>query len=118
MALIRIGIAPKNVTKGLDLLRQMKSLTHVTISEEVTLPPAEFWKKYDAGEFGKPIAPAKLAYLDPAFQQWVKATQALPAEKQVRRQGAAVLDRPRDRHLAGASVGGIEVSWLPWHPRQ
>ena len=27
--------------------------------------------------------PAKLAYLDPAFQQWVKATQALPAEKQI-----------------------------------
>ncbi len=27
--------------------------------------------------------PRKLAYLDPAFQQWVKATQALPAEKQI-----------------------------------
>ena len=25
----------------------------------------------------------KLAYLDPAFQQWVKATQALPAEQQI-----------------------------------
>ena len=46
------------------------------------VPAAEFWKKYDAGEFGKP-PPAKLAYLDPAFQQWVKATQALPAEKQI-----------------------------------
>ena len=43
---------------------------------------AKFWKKYDAGEFGKP-APKKLAYLDPTFQQWVKATQALPAEKQI-----------------------------------
>jgi hypothetical protein len=28
-------------------------------------------------------APAKLAYLDPAFQQWVKATQGLPAEQQI-----------------------------------
>jgi serine/threonine protein kinase/Leucine-rich repeat (LRR) protein len=28
-------------------------------------------------------APAKLAYLDPAFQQWVKATQALPPEQQI-----------------------------------
>ena len=27
--------------------------------------------------------PSKLAYLDPAFQQWVKATQALPAEQQI-----------------------------------
>ena len=28
-------------------------------------------------------AQPKLAYLDPAFQAWVKATQALPAEKQI-----------------------------------
>ena len=33
---------------------------------------------------GQPAAGAKkLAYLDPAFQAWVKATQALPAEQQV-----------------------------------
>ena len=28
-------------------------------------------------------AKAKLAYLEPAFEQWVNATQALPAEKQI-----------------------------------
>ena len=62
----------------------MKSLKTIGIDgERDKFPPAEFWKKYDAGEFGKPAAPAKLAYLDPAFQQWVKATQALPAEKQI-----------------------------------
>ena len=55
------------------------------MAKELTdqLPPAEFWKKYDGGEFGKPVGPAKLAYLDPAFQAWVKATQALSADKQI-----------------------------------
>jgi Leucine-rich repeat (LRR) protein len=28
-------------------------------------------------------APSKLAYLDPAFQQWIAATQKLPAEQQI-----------------------------------
>ena len=32
---------------------------------------------------GQQAAKPKLAYLDPAFQQWVKATQALPAEQQI-----------------------------------
>jgi hypothetical protein len=41
--------------------------------------PAEFWKKYDAGEFGKPIA----SFNDPVFKQWVKIVAALPAEQQV-----------------------------------
>ena len=61
----------------------MKSLKTIGIDSTNKWPPAEFWKKYDAGEFGKRAAPAKHAYLDPAFQQWVKATQALPAEKQI-----------------------------------
>ena len=34
------------------------------------------------GRSGQSSQP-KLAYLDPAFQQWVKATQALPAEQQI-----------------------------------
>ena len=36
-------------------------------------------------EWDDPAKPAtkKLAYLDPAFQKWVKATQALPAEQQI-----------------------------------
>ena len=76
MNLTDVYVIPKNIAKGLDVIRQMKSLKTIgTVNGG--FPPAEFWKKYDAGEFGKPAAPAKLAYLDPAFQQWVKATQAL-----------------------------------------
>ena len=62
----------------------MKSLKAIALTFGTQkFTPAEFWKKLDAGEFGKPAAPKQLAYLDPAFQQWVKATQALPAEKQI-----------------------------------
>jgi Leucine-rich repeat (LRR) protein len=83
MNLTDVWITPQNITKGMDVIRQLKSVKVIGLSTSQYWPVAEFWKKYDAGEFGKPAAPAKLAYLDPAFQQWVKDTQALPAEKQV-----------------------------------
>ena len=83
MNLVNIVITPQSITKGLDIIRHMKSIRFIGVTADAKLSPAEFWKKYDAGEFGKPATPAKLAYLDPAFQQWVKATQALPAEQQV-----------------------------------
>jgi Leucine-rich repeat (LRR) protein len=67
----------------MDVIQQMKGLKTIGTSNTGDFPAAEFWKRYDAGEFRKPAASAKLAYLDPAFQQWIKATQALPAEQQV-----------------------------------
>ncbi len=78
-----LTVEPQKITKGIEILRQMSGLETIGIDGNNKWPAAEFWKKYDAGEFGKPAAPAKLAYLDPVFQQWVKATPALPAEKQV-----------------------------------
>jgi hypothetical protein len=45
---------PKNITTGLNALRDMKSLNSIGTSYTDKLPPDEFWKKYDAGEFGKP----------------------------------------------------------------
>ncbi|HEX4132962.1 MAG TPA: SUMF1/EgtB/PvdO family nonheme iron enzyme [Pirellulales bacterium] len=74
---------PEDITRGMNVIRQMKSLKTIGIDSQKRFPTDEFWKRYDAGEFGKPAAPAKLAYLDPAFPAWVKATQALPAEQQV-----------------------------------
>ena len=84
MNLAKIAFTPQNISQGIVIVRRMNSLKNIGISgaPKDLLPPAEFWKKYDAGEFGKPAA-AKLAYLDPAFQAWMKATQALPAEKQI-----------------------------------
>jgi hypothetical protein len=43
------GVDPTKITKGLDVLRTMKSLPHIG-----GLSPSDFWKKCDAGEFGKP----------------------------------------------------------------
>jgi hypothetical protein len=59
----------------------MNSLKTIGLSGEgkEQFPPGEFWKKYDAGEFGKPIT----TFRDPAFKQWMKEVAALPAEKQV-----------------------------------
>jgi hypothetical protein len=55
MNLTETHFTPKNITKGLDVIRQMKSLKTIGISyqEKDQFQPAEFWKKYDAGEFNK-----------------------------------------------------------------
>jgi Leucine-rich repeat (LRR) protein len=85
MNLTTIFFTPKNITTGLDVIRQMKRLKSIGIGNKASekFAPAEFWKKYDAGEFGKHIEEPKLAYLDPAFQKWVADTQKLPAEQQI-----------------------------------
>ena len=50
-----VWLTPKNVTKGMNVIRQMKSLKTIGLSWEgkEQFPPDEFWKKYDAGEFNK-----------------------------------------------------------------
>ncbi|MGA2031345.1 MAG: hypothetical protein ABSG68_03745, partial [Thermoguttaceae bacterium] len=55
MNLTALCFTPRNVTKGIDLIRQMKSLKTITVSygQADVFPSDEFWKKYDAGEFNK-----------------------------------------------------------------
>jgi Leucine-rich repeat (LRR) protein len=73
--------SPGRITTGIDSIRQMKSLTSIGTSgrNEDKFPPEEFWKKYDAGELGKPITTLS----DPAFKQWMKDVAGLRAEDQV-----------------------------------
>jgi hypothetical protein len=61
MNLTEVAITPKNITKGMDVIRQMKSLKTIVSGtrEKEYFQPDEFWKRYDAGEFGKPAAPDK-----------------------------------------------------------
>jgi hypothetical protein len=54
MNLTEARITPKNITGGLDVIRQMESLKTLGIDSNNQWPPDEFWKKYEAGEFGKP----------------------------------------------------------------
>jgi hypothetical protein len=51
MRLEYIRLTPKNITKGLDILRDMKSLNTIGIGAEQTWRAAEFWQRYDKGEF-------------------------------------------------------------------
>ena len=50
MPLEDIRLTPKNITKGLDILRSMKSLKTIGIDYNQTWPAAEFWERYDRGE--------------------------------------------------------------------
>lgn len=54
MNLNSVLFTPKNISKGIDVIRQMKSVRVVGIPGAEIVSPEEFWKKYDAGEFGKP----------------------------------------------------------------
>jgi serine/threonine protein kinase len=55
MNLTELFFAPQSITKGLIAIRQMKSLKIIVVGgSDRKYSPAEFWKKYDAGEFGTP----------------------------------------------------------------
>ena len=86
--LAKFVFTPGSITKGLDAIRQMTSVTAIGTSWNSTLRPEDFWKKYDAGEFGKPglggaAAKKTLAFETPGFDQWMNDVAAMPAEKQV-----------------------------------
>ncbi len=83
--LTEIRLTPKSITKGIDSIRQMKSLKVISIGggEQDKFPTDEFWRRYDAGEFGKPAPTKPIATFDnPAFQQWMKTVAVLPADEQ------------------------------------
>jgi uncharacterized membrane protein len=51
MPLEEIRLTPKNITKGLDILRDMKNLKTIGIDWNQAWPAAEFWERYDKEEF-------------------------------------------------------------------
>jgi hypothetical protein len=53
MKLFEVYVTPKHITQGMPLLRGMLSLRRMcpTSNFNDQLAPAEFWKRYDAGEF-------------------------------------------------------------------
>jgi eukaryotic-like serine/threonine-protein kinase len=51
MPLENIRLTPKNITKGLDTLRTVNSLKTIGTSWDHSWPAAEFWARYDKGEF-------------------------------------------------------------------
>ncbi len=53
MQLEDIRLTPKNITQGLNLLRNMKNLKTIGIDYAHAWPAAEFWARFDKGEFEK-----------------------------------------------------------------
>src|SRR5262249_45202838 len=53
MKLIELTLTPKNITKGMEVVRQMNSLKTIRVNDQNSFAPAEFWKRYGAGEFNK-----------------------------------------------------------------
>jgi len=53
MPLQEVRFDPKNVTQGLNLIREMKTLKTIGVDEERAWPTEEFWQRYDKGEFKK-----------------------------------------------------------------
>jgi serine/threonine protein kinase/Leucine-rich repeat (LRR) protein len=51
MPLEDIRLTPQNITRGMDILRDMKSLKTIGIQWDQSWPAAEFWERYDKGEF-------------------------------------------------------------------
>jgi len=56
MMMESVAFDPGNITQGIDVIRQMKSLTSIRVGYQINdrFAPEKFWKKYDAGDFGKP----------------------------------------------------------------
>jgi formylglycine-generating enzyme required for sulfatase activity/Leucine-rich repeat (LRR) protein len=75
MPLKEIRLTPKNITRGLDTLREMKNIKTIGIDYEQSWPAAKFWQRHDRGEFGK----AALPFTDAD----VLRIAALPATEQV-----------------------------------
>jgi hypothetical protein len=53
MPLEEINLTPNKITRGLNIVRDMKSIKTIGIGWKQTWPAAEFWKRYDNGEFTK-----------------------------------------------------------------
>ena len=54
MPLEEIRLTPRNITnQGLDILRNMKSLKTIGTDWNQVWPAAEFWARYEKGEFTK-----------------------------------------------------------------
>jgi formylglycine-generating enzyme required for sulfatase activity len=51
MPLAEVRLTPKNITRGLDVLRDMKGLKTIGIAPNQSWPAAEFWERHDKGEF-------------------------------------------------------------------
>ncbi len=80
LSLSHLRFTPSNISAGLDVIRRMKTLESIGPGwQKEHFSPAEFWRRYDDGQFGRPITKSD----DPAFLKWVNEIGELSAEKQI-----------------------------------
>ena len=53
MRIEHLAFTPANITKGLEIVRAMGSLHTIGDAWERRVPTAEFWRRYDAGGYGR-----------------------------------------------------------------
>ena len=53
MKLEGLAFTPNRIEKGIEIIRAMKTLNRLSLNGQAWFAPADFWKKYDAGEFNK-----------------------------------------------------------------
>ncbi len=53
LKLTRLIFTPERIEKGIGFARDMKTLTEIGPSFEERMPPAQFWRAYEAGAFRK-----------------------------------------------------------------
>jgi hypothetical protein len=51
MKLTEFNFGPGGITKGMDVLRQIKTLKTIGVHPSGKVSAEEFWRKYDAGEY-------------------------------------------------------------------
>ena len=50
-ALETLSFTPANITEGIDTIRKMETIRQLGAAAGDLMPPSEFWRRYDAGEF-------------------------------------------------------------------
>ena len=50
LSLERLIFTPQDIKRGIDIIKNMASLSRIGTSFDSVLPPAEFWKQQDANE--------------------------------------------------------------------
>ncbi|MCY3017971.1 MAG: protein kinase [Planctomycetota bacterium] len=53
MTIQAISFTPGKITKGLEIVRRMESIKSICLGYDAWIPAAEFWRRYDTGEFNK-----------------------------------------------------------------
>ncbi|HEY3320647.1 MAG TPA: SUMF1/EgtB/PvdO family nonheme iron enzyme [Planctomycetota bacterium] len=94
-----LTFSPATVTRGIDSIRAMKTLTQIGTSGDKLKSPQEFWKEYDAARGG----------VDDA---WIKMVHALPPEEQIKKVMEKLKELNDQRATVNAQIVDKSSVWF------